>query len=102
MLRFIVLLLILANGAYFAWSQGYLASLGLAPALQSEPQRMAAQIKPEAIRLLSATEAKRVEALASAPPPKAPRMSAKPLAGCRQSQRRANRRCPACPSAAGA
>jgi hypothetical protein len=79
MLRFIVLLLILANGAYFAWSQGYLASLGLAPALQSEPQRMAAQIKPEAIRLLSATEAKRVEALASAPPPKAPECLQSPL-----------------------
>jgi hypothetical protein len=70
MLRFFVLLLLLANGAYFAWSQGYLSSLGFAPAQQSEPQRLSAQIKPEAIRLLSPTEAKRVEVLASAPPPK--------------------------------
>jgi hypothetical protein len=72
MLRFIVLLLILANGAYFAWAQGYLASIGLARAPQSEPQRLQAQIKPDAIRLLSPTEAKRVEALAAAPPPKPP------------------------------
>jgi hypothetical protein len=67
MLRFFVLLLLLANGAYFAWSQGHLASLGFAPAVQTEPQRLQAQIKPDAIRLLSATEAKRIETLAAAP-----------------------------------
>lgn len=71
MLRFLVLLLLLANGAYFAWEAGHLAGLGLAPSNQTEPQRLPAQIKPEAIRLLNSTEAKRVEALASAPPPKA-------------------------------
>jgi hypothetical protein len=70
MLRFFVLLLLLANGAYFAWSQGHLAGLGFAPSNPSEPQRLQAQIKPDAIRLLNTTEAKRVEALASAPPPK--------------------------------
>jgi hypothetical protein len=70
MLRFHVLLLLLANGAYFAWSQGHLASLGWMPAAQSEPQRLQAQIKPEAIRLLSPAEIKRVEALAAAPAPK--------------------------------
>jgi hypothetical protein len=70
MLRFFVLLLVLANGGYFAWSQGYLAGLGFAPAQQTEPLRLQAQIKPEAMRLLSTTEAKRVEVLASAPPPK--------------------------------
>jgi hypothetical protein len=72
MLRFLVLLLLLANGAYFAWSQGLLASLGFAPPQQTEPQRLQAQVKPDAIRLLNPTEAKRVEALASAPPPKPP------------------------------
>ena len=70
MLRFFVLLLLLANGAYFAWTQGHLAIIGMAPAVQTEPQRQQAQIKPEAIRLLSPTEAKRVEALAAAPSPK--------------------------------
>jgi hypothetical protein len=72
MLRFLVLLLLLANGAYFAWAGGHLASLGFAPAVQTEPQRLQAQIKPDAIRLLSATEAKRVETLAAAPAPKPP------------------------------
>jgi hypothetical protein len=71
MLRFFVLLLLLANGAYFAWAGGHLVNLGFAPVPQTEPQRLQAQIKPEAIRLLNSTEARRVEALASAPPPKA-------------------------------
>ena len=53
MLRLLVLLLLLANGAYFAWSQGLLAAYGLAPASQSEPQRLEQQIRPEAIRILS-------------------------------------------------
>ncbi len=52
MLR-LLLLLLLANGAYFAWSQGLLAAYGLAPASQSEPQRLTLQIRPEAIRILS-------------------------------------------------
>lgn len=70
MLRFFVLLLLLANGLYFAWEAGYLAGLGLAPTPQTEPLRLQAQIKPEAIRLLNPTEAKRLEVLAAAPPPK--------------------------------
>jgi hypothetical protein len=72
MLRLFVLLLALANGAYFAWEAGHLAGLGFAPPVQSEPQRLLSQIKPEAIRLLNVTEAKRVEVLAFVPPPKAP------------------------------
>jgi hypothetical protein len=72
MLRFFVLLLILANGAYFAWAGGHLAGMGLAPSLQTEPQRLQAQIKPEALRLLSPLEAKRIEAMAAVPPPPAP------------------------------
>jgi hypothetical protein len=72
MLRFLVLLLILANGAYFAWTQGYLASMGLAPSVQNEPQRLQNQIQPEAIRLLNPSEAKRVDILAAAPAPKPP------------------------------
>jgi len=48
-----VLLLVLANTAYFAWSQGLLAPIGLAPNEQTEPQRLGTQIQPEAIRLLT-------------------------------------------------
>lgn len=69
MLRLAVLLLVLANSAYFAWSQGLLAPLGLAPAVQTEPQRLGAQIRPEAIRLLSAEETKQRESSGAAAPP---------------------------------
>ena len=61
MLRLVVLLLLLANGGYFAWSQGLLRSWGLAPVQQAEPQRLQQQIRPEALRLLSADEARRIE-----------------------------------------
>lgn len=67
MLRLIVLLLLLANAAYFAWSQGVLAAWGLAPAQQSEPQRLGQQIKPEAVRILGGDEAKLLDVAASAP-----------------------------------
>ena len=53
MLRLLVLILLLANGAYLAWSKGLLEPYGLAPASQSEPQRLTQQISPEAIRILS-------------------------------------------------
>ena len=52
MLRPLLLLLILANAAYFAWVRGSLAAYGFAPISQSEPQRMTQQIKPEAMRLV--------------------------------------------------
>ncbi|MBA4329355.1 MAG: hypothetical protein C0428_14085 [Polaromonas sp.] len=62
MLRLAVLLLVLANAAYWAWSQGLLADYGLAPAVQTEPQRLATQIRPEAIRLLTPDEVRQIEA----------------------------------------
>lgn len=62
MLRLLALLLVLANGAYFAWSQGLLRDWGLAPAQQSEPQRLAQQIRPEALRILSPDDASRLDA----------------------------------------
>ncbi len=69
MLRLIVLILVLANAAYFAWSQNLLAPWGLAPVQQSEPHRMAQQIKPQAVRILGADEVKRIEVAASGPKP---------------------------------
>ena len=62
MLRLLVLALLLANGVYFAWANGLLRAYGMAPAQQSEPQRVAQQIKPEAVRVLTAGEIKKVEA----------------------------------------
>lgn len=70
MLRLIVLLLLLANGGYFAWSQGFLLPWGAGPAQQSEPQRMQQQIRPETVRILPAQELRKLEtAAAQAPRP---------------------------------
>jgi hypothetical protein len=73
MLRLIVLLLVLANAGYFAWSQGLLAPWGIAPAQQAEPQRLAQQIKPQALRIVVGEPAGRTDASgATAPVFKAP------------------------------
>lgn len=61
MLRLLVLLLVLANVVYFAWSHGALASLGMMPAVQREPHRMATQVRPEAMRILTPDEARDIE-----------------------------------------
>ena len=57
MLRLLVLLLVLANAGYYAWAHGMLAAYGFAPVAQTEPQRVAQQIKPEALRILTPQEA---------------------------------------------
>lgn len=62
MLRLLALALLLANGVFFAWSGGWLQPYGWGPAQQSEPQRLAQQVKPEALQLLSAQEFQRIEA----------------------------------------
>lgn len=66
MLRRLALLLVLANAAYFAWSQGLLSAWGLAPAQQAEPQRLAQQLRPEALRILNPDELRRLDAAAPA------------------------------------
>ena len=62
MLRLLALLLILANGVYFAWSEGMLRPYGFAPVQQREPYRLTQQVRPNAIRVLTPAEFKRVEA----------------------------------------
>lgn len=62
MLRALALALLLANALYFAWGQGLLAAYGLAPARQSEPERLAQQIRPEALQVVRP----------AAPPPLSP------------------------------
>ena len=51
MLRPLVLLLLLANAAWFAWSQGHLQTWGLGPASQGEPHRLDGQLRPELLRI---------------------------------------------------
>jgi hypothetical protein len=62
MLRFIVLALVFINAAYYAWSHGLLQAYGLAPVSQSEPQRLAQQIRPDALRVLSVPELSQADA----------------------------------------
>ena len=68
MLRLIVLLLLLANGGYYAWSRGMLLPWGVGPTQQTEPQRMQQQVRPETVRVLPADELRRVEQLAAQAP----------------------------------
>ncbi len=68
MLRLLVLLLVLLNASYYAWSQGMLRAYGWAPAEQREPQRLQQQIRPEAIGILSTEEARRLEQAAQTQP----------------------------------
>lgn len=88
MLRLIVLLLLLANGGFYAWSHGLLLAWGLGPSQQSEPQRVQQQIRPESVRVLPPDELRRVEAqLAQVPrPPEclaSPALDENQLAGVR-------------------
>ena len=62
MLRLIVLALLLLNAGYYAWSHGMLRTYGFAPAQQAEPQRVAQQIQPQLLRVLTGDEARKADA----------------------------------------
>lgn len=64
MLRYTLIVLLLANLLYAAWAAGGLRNFGLMPASQREPERMARQIEPQSLRVLPPEEAARMEALA--------------------------------------
>ena len=51
MLRLLVLVLLLANVGYYAWTQGQLTGIVSAPPHQREPERLLQQVRPEAIQL---------------------------------------------------
>ena len=57
MLRLLLMLLLLANAGFYAWTQDWLAPLLPALAEQREPERLAAQVRPELISVLSAKAA---------------------------------------------
>ena len=67
MLRLLVLLLVLANAGYFGWTHGLLAPYGFAPVTQSEPQRLAQQLHPEALRILTPVETRQLDAAVTGP-----------------------------------
>jgi hypothetical protein len=58
MLRAVVAVLLLANLAFFAWARGWLdPALPPPRASEREPQRLAAQVRPESVTVLPAKEA---------------------------------------------
>lgn len=66
MLRLAVIALLLANAGYYAYTQGWLRSAGLALPEQAEPLRMQQQIRPETLKVL------RTQGTTATPTPPAP------------------------------
>ena len=66
MLRIAVIVLLLANAGYYAWSQGMLRDMGYGPTVQSEPQRLNQQIDPQKMQVTPVSMA--AQASASAAP----------------------------------
>jgi hypothetical protein len=53
MLRALVLVLLVANGLVFAWSQGWLSPLLQPPGVaEREPERLLQQVRPDSITVL--------------------------------------------------
>lgn len=75
MLQRAALLLVIANLLFFAWTQGWLDGItGMRAQGDREPERLARQVRPESVRILSPSEAIPAPAVpaASAPPPATP------------------------------
>jgi hypothetical protein len=54
MLRSLVLILLLVNAGFFAWSQGWLNRIvGVQPGSQHEPQRLSQQVAPDKLALVN-------------------------------------------------
>lgn len=62
MLRTLVLLLVLANLAFLAWTQGLLSPLAQPPmGSEREPERLTQQVRPESVTVLGAQAAAKLE-----------------------------------------
>jgi hypothetical protein len=80
LLRTLVLLLVLANLAFLAWTQGLLSPLAHPPmSSEREPERLTRQVQPDAVKVLgtqAAAKLEREQAQASAAQSAAPAASA--------------------------
>jgi hypothetical protein len=77
LLRGFVVAALVANVVYAAWHAGALAIVGLAPRSEREPARLEQQVRPDAVRVLSAAAAaaavaRAASAAAAGPPLPAP------------------------------
>lgn len=83
MLRLSLLALLLANAGYFAWSQGWMASLGWKPDTQSESFRLRQQIRPDVVQIGTPTAPATKTAAAPAATPASALAPAAPTAPAR-------------------
>jgi len=65
-MKWLLGLLLLANGVYFLGSQGHLTAMGWPAASSGEPERLTRQVRPDTLRLVSSEEA---EKIINPPPP---------------------------------
>lgn len=69
MLRAVVLALLVANLAFYAWTQGWLDNVvGTRAIGDREPERLTRQVRPEVLRILSAGSGLDTSAAAASPP----------------------------------
>jgi hypothetical protein len=77
-LRIVVLLLLIANAVYFAWTSGWLTDMGMPPTQEREPERLKTQLDPGTLRLLNGPRPEQVTrspaalSAAAEPTPSAP------------------------------
>ena len=65
MLRALIVALLLANLAFFAWTRGWLDTVvGVRPTGDREPERMLREVRPELIRILPASAAREAATVA--------------------------------------
>lgn len=73
MLKMLVVLLVLANGVFFAWTQGWIdGPTGVRARGDREPERLGQQVRPELVQILSAAPAGPASAPALTTLPAAP------------------------------
>src|SRR5687767_1520963 len=68
MLRLLVVLLLAANGLFYAWTQGWLGDVFGHPRGEREPARLAEQVRPDDVRLLPPRAASAALAAAAGAP----------------------------------
>jgi hypothetical protein len=67
MQRALVAALLIANLAFWAWSAGALDAIGLGPAQERDPARLALQVQQDAVRVVPAASASAGVATVKAP-----------------------------------
>ncbi|MDO9005916.1 MAG: SPOR domain-containing protein [Aquabacterium sp.] len=80
MLRSLVLVLLLANAGFYAWSHGWLNDIiGLQPDAQREPQRLKRQVNADQLTVVGASSVAPASSSSSAPPSQTDPASSAPV-----------------------